>query len=75
MKINEYQTKVINILKESAEPLTLEEINQKTGLNLKSGAIVGLIGEGLITSIKNGRVIKCACCGHSRKVSTYTIAK
>lgn len=75
MKINENQTKVINILKESAEPLTLEEINEKTGLDLKSGAIVGLISAGLITSIKNGRSIKCSCCGHTRKVSTYTIAK
>lgn len=75
MKINENQTKVINILKESAEPLTLAEINEKTGLNLKSGAIVGLISMGLITSIKNGRLIKCACCGHTKKVSTYTIVK
>ena len=71
---NEKQEKVINFLKENkGQKFTLAEIGKAIGVELKTGTTNTLVKTNVIKCEKNARTIVCPCCGHTRKVSLYSI--
>lgn len=58
---------IVNALKNTENGMTLAEINEATGLEIKSGHIVSAMKKGLIASIGEREVTRPS----TRKVSTY----
>lgn len=74
VKLNEKQVKVINALKESDKALTLKEISDIVGFEVKSGTTNTLVKRNFI-KIAGERVIVCPVCGHKHTVKEYTIGE
>ena len=74
VKLNEKQVKVINTLKGSDKALTLKEISDIVGFEVKSGTTNTLVKRNLI-KIAGERVIVCPVCGHKHTVKEYTIGE
>lgn len=58
---------IVEALKGAAEGLTLAELNEATGIEIKSGHVVGAVKKGLIEAIGEREVTRPA----KRKVATY----
>lgn len=58
---------IVEVLKGAAEGLTLAELNQATGLEVKSGHLTGAIKKGLIEAIGEREIFRPG----KRKVATY----
>lgn len=58
---------IVEALKGAAEGLTLAELNEATGMEIKSGHVVGAVKKGLIEAIGEREVTRPA----KRKVATY----
>ena len=71
-QMNERQVAVINALKASDKALTLAEISDIVGFEVKSGTTNTLVKRGAI-KIVGERTIVCATCGHKHTVKEYTI--
>lgn len=67
--ISERATEVIKVLKDLNTSTVNELKKYVKGVN--SSIMRQLINNGLVES--SDSVLKCACCGHSRKVLSYTI--
>ena len=74
MKItmNEKRTAVINTLKNATTPMTLGEIANKAGVEIKSGTTNAMVKAGLIV-VAGEREIICSACGHKHTVKEYKI--
>ena len=74
MKItmNEKRTAVIEALKNATAPMTLAEIANKAGVEIKSGTTNAMVKAGLIV-VSGEREIVCPACGHKHKVKEYTL--
>ena len=74
MKItmNEKRTTVINTLKNATTPMTLGEIANKAGVEIKSGTTNAMVKAGLIV-VAGEREIICPACGHKHTVKEYKI--
>ena len=74
MKItmNEKRTAVIETLKNATAPMTLTEISNAAGVEVKSGTTNAMVKVGLIT-VEGEREIVCPACGHKHKVKEYTL--
>lgn len=73
---NEKQSKVLAFLKEhNDKAYTLAEISQGVGFEVKTGTTNTLVSKGAMVCNKDALELKCACCGHKRKVSTYELPK
>ena len=74
MKItmNEKRTAVINTLKNATTPMTLGEIANKAGVEIKSGTTNAMVKAGLII-VAGEREIICPACGHKHTVKEYKI--
>ena len=74
MKItmNEKRTAVIETLKNATAPMTLTEISNAAGIEIKSGTTNAMVKVGLITVVGE-REIVCPACGHKHKVKEYTL--
>ena len=74
MKItmNEKRTVVINTLKNATTPMTLGEIANKAGVEIKSGTTNAMVKAGLIV-VAGEREIICPACGHKHTVKEYKI--
>lgn len=74
MKItmNEKRTAVINTLKNATAPMTLGEIANKAGVEIKSGTTNAMVKAGLIV-VSGEREIVCTACGHKHTVKEYKI--
>ena len=59
---------IVEVLKGAAEGLTLAELNQATGLEVKSGHLTGAIKKGLIEAIGEREIFRPG----KRKVATYS---
>lgn len=59
---------IVEALKGAAEGLTLAELNQATGLEVKSGHLTGAIKKGLIEAIGEREIFRAG----KRKVATYS---
>lgn len=74
MKItmNEKRTAVINTLKNTTTPMTLAEIANKAGVEIKSGTTNAMVKAGLIV-VSGEREIICPSCGHKHTVKEYSL--
>ena len=74
MKItmNEKRTAVINTLKNATTPMTLGEIANEAGVEIKSGTTNAMVKAGLIV-VAGEREIICPACGHKHTVKEYKI--
>ena len=74
MKItmNEKRTAVIETLKNATAPMTLAEISNAAGVEVKSGTTNAMVKAGLIV-VAGERKIVCPACGHKHKVKEYTL--
>ena len=74
MKItmNEKRTAVIEALKNATAPMTLAEIANKAGVEIKTGTTNAMVKAGLIV-VAGEREIVCPACGHKHTVKEYTI--
>ena len=74
MKItmNEKRTAVIEALKNATTPMTLAEIANKAGVEVKTGTTNAMVKAGLI-KVAGEREIICPACGHKHTVKEYTI--
>jgi len=70
---NELQKLFMNALADGKE-LTLAEVSEVVGKEIKTGSINTLISKGLVISNKGAREIVCPHCGAKRKVATYKLA-
>ena len=70
---NETQKLFMNALADGKE-LTLAEVSEVVGREIKTGSINTLISKGLVISNKGAREIVCSHCGAKRKVATYKLA-
>lgn len=74
MKItmNEKRNAVIETLKNATAPMTLTEISNAVGIEVKSGTTNAMVKIGLIV-VSGEREIVCPACGHKHKVKEYTL--
>ena len=74
MKItmNEKRTAVINTLKNATTPMTLAEIANKAGVEVKTGTTNAMVKAGLI-KVAGEREIVCPACGHKHTVKEYSL--
>ena len=74
MKItmNEKRTAVIEALKNATTPMTLAEIANKAGVEVKSGTTNAMVKAGLIV-VSGEREIVCPACGHKHTVKEYSL--
>ena len=74
MKItmNEKRTAVINTLKNATAPMTLGEIANKAGVEIKTGTTNAMVKAGLIV-VAGEREIICPACRHKHTVKEYKI--
>ena len=74
MKItmNEKRTAVIETLKNATAPMTLTEISNASGVEVKSGTTNAMVKVGLIV-VSGEREIICPTCGHKHTVKEYKI--
>lgn len=62
----------LDVLAEADKPLTLGEISEKAGMDIKSGNLTGLVRSGKIVSEE--REFVCPECGHKKKYHVFSLA-
>ena len=72
IKMNEKRNAVIETLKNATAPMTLAEIANAAGVEIKSGTTNAMVKVGLIT-VAGEREIVCPACGYKYKVKEYTL--
>ena len=72
IKMNEKRNAVIETLKNATAPMTLAEIANAAGIEIKSGTTNAMVKVGLIV-VAGEREIVCPACGHKHKVKEYTL--
>ena len=72
IKMNEKRTAVIETLKNATAPMTLAEIANVAGIEIKSGTTNAMVKSGLIV-VSGEREIVCPTCGHKHTVKEYAI--
>lgn len=72
IKMNEKRTAVIETLKNATAPMTLAEIANAAGVEVKSGTTNAMVKVGLIV-VAGEREIICPTCGHKHTVKEYKI--
>ena len=63
----------LDVLANADRPLTLGEISEKAGIEVKSGNLTGLVRAGKIVSEE--RIFVCPECGHKKTYHVFSIAK
>lgn len=70
--MNEKRVKIVNVLKGASKPMTLAEISEAVGEEVKTGTTNAMVTAGVI--VKAGvREVKCPVCGRVHKVAEYTM--
>lgn len=72
---NEKQTAIINALKNSAEPLTLREISERVGFEVKSGTASTLTDKGAIKAVDKVEVSRIREKGRPIKLYRLNVEK
>lgn len=62
----------LDVLANADQPLTLGEISEKAGIEVKSGNLTGLVRAGKIVSIPMEYV--CPECGHKKTYHVFKLA-
>lgn len=62
----------LDVLAAASEPLTIGEIAEKAGIEVKTGNLTGLIRAGKVVSIPMEYV--CPECGHKKSYHVYKLA-
>ena len=63
----------LEVLANANEPLTLGEISEKAGMEIKSGNLTGLVRAGKVVSEE--RIYVCPTCGHKKPYHVFSIAE
>lgn len=63
----------LDVLAAAEAPLTLAEISDKAGMEIKSGNLTGLVRAGKVVSEEREYV--CPTCGHKKTFHVFSIAK
>ena len=63
----------LDVLANADQPLTLGEISEKAGIEVKSGNLTGLVRAGKIVSEE--RIFVCPECGHKKTYHVFSIAE
>ena len=63
----------LDVLANADRPLTLGEISEKAGIEVKSGNLTGLVRAGKIVSEE--RIFVCPECGHKKTYHVFSIAE
>lgn len=63
----------LDVLAAADAPLTLAEISDKAGMEIKSGNLTGLVRAGKV--ISEEREYVCPTCGHKKTFHVFSIAK
>ena len=63
----------LDVLSAASEPLTIGEISERAGMEVKSGNLTGLVRSGKVRSIAKEFV--CPTCGHKKEFHVYEIAE
>lgn len=63
----------LDVLANANEPLTIGEISERAGMDIKSGNLTGLVRSGKVVS--EGRTYVCPTCGHKKEYHVYSIAE
>lgn len=63
----------LDVLANADEPLTIGEISERAGMDIKSGNLTGLVRSGKVVS--EGRTYICPTCGHKKEYHVYSIAE
>lgn len=72
ISMNEKRIAVIETLKNATAPMTLAEIANAAGVEVKSGTTNAMVKAGLIV-VAGEREIVCPACGHKHTVKEYAI--
>lgn len=72
ISMNEKRIAVIETLKNATAPMTLAEIANAAGVEVKSGTTNAMVKAGLIV-VSGEREIVCPACGHKHTVKEYAI--
>lgn len=70
---SEIAQKVLDILGNSTDPMSLAEISEAAGVDVKSGHVSTLKKQGLIDSADAESV--CPTCGHKRSFKVYSLVR
>ena len=62
----------LDVLSAANEPLTIGEISERAGMEIKSGNLTGLVRSGKV--ISEAREYVCPTCGHKKEFHVYKIA-
>lgn len=63
----------LDVLAEADEPLTLGEISERAGMDIKSGNLTGLVRSGKVVSEE--RLFVCPECGHKKTYHVFSLVK
>jgi len=63
----------LEVLAASDKPLTLAEISEKAGMDIKSGNLTGLVRSGKVVSTE--QLYVCPECGHKKTYHVFSIAE
>jgi len=63
----------LDVLSASDKPLTLGEISEKAGMDIKSGNLTGLVRAGKV--ISEEREYVCPTCNHKKIYHVFSIAE
>lgn len=72
VKMNENRVAIVNVLSSATAPMTLAEISEKVGFEVKTGTTNTMVKAGILV-VAGERTIKCPCCGHKHVVKEYSI--
>lgn len=63
----------LDVLSAANEPLTIGEISERAGMDIKSGNLTGLVRSGKV--ISEAREFVCPTCGHKKEYHVYSLAE
>jgi len=63
----------LDVLAAASEPLTIGEISERAGMEIKSGNLTGLVRGKKV--ISEAREFVCPTCGHKKEYHVYSIVK
>lgn len=63
----------LDVLSAANEPLTIGEISERAGMDIKSGNLTGLVRSGKV--ISEPRTFECPTCGHKKEYHVYSLAE
>lgn len=70
---SEIAQRVLDILADATEPMSLAEISKVAGVSVKPGHVSTLKKQGYITSEDSESV--CSCCGAKRSFKIYSLIR